>query len=145
MIPAVYKAVQSLFAADTGTGHLVDLLTNGYYVGVAPVTAVPPFMVGNVQSSGEDDAFGSDGSTGLFAFNVYTPRVDSSGNAVSIGPNADAIIARLRTVYHKQQVTVDFNGINWIVTFQASSGIMVPEAAFAFHHAEVYRFTCYPA
>jgi len=145
VIPAVYKAAQALYAADTGTGHLVDLLTGGFFAGVGPVTAVPPYCIGSVQASGEQDAFGSDGSVGYFAFNVYTPRVDGSGNAVSIGPVADSIIARLRTVFHKQQTTVSFNGINWYVTFQASSGVMVPEAAFAFHHAEIYRFTCYPA
>lgn len=82
---------------------------------------------------------------GYFAFNIYTPKVDSLGNAISIGPVADSIIARLRTVFHNQSTTVTFNSITWRVFFKASSGIAIPEDDFAWHHAEVYQVTCFPS
>lgn len=147
MIPALYKAAQALYAADTTpTTGLVALLTGGYYTQEGPTTsATPPYVIGSVQASAEMDTFGSDGSMGYFAFNIYTPKVDSLGNAISIGPVADSIIARLRTVFHNQSTTVTFNSITWRVFFKASSGIAIPEDDFAWHHAEVYQVTCFPS
>lgn len=144
MIPALYKAAQSLYAADTGAGSLVTMLTGGYYTAIGPVTTTPPYMIGSVQASVEEDAFGSDGSLGYFAFNIYTVSTSTNNGRVSVGPVADLVIARLRTVFHKKQTTVSFAGLNWVVSYQASSGLFVPESQFAHHHIEIYRTTCMP-
>ena len=136
-----------MYAADTTpTVGLVALLTGGYYTQEGPTTAaVPPYMIGSVQASAEMDSFGGDGSTGYFAFNIYTPKVSGAGAAISIGPTSDTIIARLRTVFHNQSTTVTFAGVTWRVSFKASSGIAIPESDFAWHHAEVYQVTCFPS
>lgn len=145
MIPLVYKAARSMFAADSGAGGLTTLLTGGYFTQLAPTTAVPPFMVGSVQADGETDSFGGNGSVGFFAFNIYTPKTNTStGAAYSIGTQDEPIISRLMTVYHNKSTTATFNGLTWTVSFKRSSGIGIPESDFAWHHAEVYQVTCFP-
>lgn len=145
MIPAVYKAAQSMYAADTTpTVGLVALLNGGYFTQLAPATATPSFMVGSVQADGESDSFGGNGSIGYFAFNIYTPKTDASGNALSIGTRDEPIISRLMTVYHNKSTTATFNGLTWNVSFKRSSGIGIPESDYVWHHAEVYQVTCFP-
>lgn len=135
-----------MYAADTTpTIGLVALLTGGYFTIEAPTIKVPPYAVGHAQASGEDDSFGSNGSVGYFAFNIYTPKTDSSGAALGVGTLDEPIIARLRTVFHNKSTQVTFAGITWNVFFKASSGIGVPEGDFAWHHAETYQVTCLPA
>lgn len=143
MIPLVYKAVESMYAADNGAGGLTTLLTGGYFIQIAPSTTTPPFMVGSVQADGETDSFGGNGSQGFFAFNVYTPRNSSTGAALGLA-STETIISRLMTVYHNKSTTATFNGLTWTISFKRSSGIGVPESDFAWHHAEVYQVTCFP-
>ena len=144
MIPLVYKAARSMYAADSGVGGLTTLLTGGYFTQLAPTTAVPPFMVGSIQADGERDSFGGNGSVGFFAFNIYTPKTAAGGAALSIGTQDEPIISRLMTVFHNKSTTATFNGLTWTVSFKRSSGIGVPESDFAWHHAEVYQVTCFP-
>lgn len=133
-----------MYAADSGVGGLVGLLTGGYYTVLAPTPAAPPFVVGSVQSNAETDSFGGDGTSGTFAFNIYTPRDDGAGAAIGIGVGEEPIIARLRTVFHNKSTTVTFAGLTWNVFFKASSSIGIPEEDYAWHHVEVYRVTCFP-
>jgi len=134
-----------MYAADTGAGGLVPLLTGGYFAPTAPSGTAPPYMTGHVQADGESDSFGGNGSIGYFAFGIYTPKTDSSGNAIGFGTDSEPIIARLMTVFHNQSTTVTFGGLTWNVFFKRSSGIEIPEADFAWHHAETYLVTCFPA
>jgi len=149
LIPAVYKAVETLVVADTTpVVGLVALLTGGYWAietSANGSNGVPPYVVGSVQADVELDSFGGNGSTGYFTFNVYVPKYDSNNNAVSFGAATEAILSRLMTVFHNQNTTATFNGVTWRVFFKRSSGIAVPEKQFAWHHAETYMVTCFPS
>jgi len=145
LIPAVRKAAYALFAADVGAGGLVSLVTGGLWSEQPPDGTSAPYVVGNFQSSVEEDAFGNDGSYGAYSFNIYTPKNDSGGDAASVNTAAESIIGRIRTVYQRQTQTVAFNGSNWKVYFQAESSLVIPERDTFWHHVEIYRFHCYPA
>jgi hypothetical protein len=133
MTPAVWTAVHALFSADTGSGGLANAsspIVTGMFIERAPVNQATPYIVFGVRSDTEADTKGKDQAVVRVAFNIYTTGTS--------GPTAQsAIVARLRTVFHRVQPT-SISGFTFS-KMQRVNGLMVPDEEEVFHMVEEYE------